>query len=234
MTTLIACSHGTRFEEGREAVRALVDEVRTLLPDVRVEQAFVDVEEPEVGDVVARVAADGPAVVVPLLLSTGFHTEVDIARAVAPFPHVVKAPALGPHDLLALVLEARLDEADAPEAGRREGDHVVLAAAGSTNPASVADVEGVAARLRRVLPVPVTIGYAAGADPRIPDAVEAARAAGAARVIAASYVLAPGFFANVVRQAGADVVTAPLGADRRVAAIVAERYRDALALLPAA
>ena len=110
MTTLIACSHGTRFEEGREAVRALVDEVRTLLPDVRVEQAFVDVEEPEVGDVVARVAADGPAVVVPLLLSTGFHTEVDIARAVAPFPHVVKAPALGPHDLLALVLEARLDE----------------------------------------------------------------------------------------------------------------------------
>lgn len=228
MTTLIACSHGTRFEAGRTAIRALVEEVRALLPHVRVEQAFVDVEQPEIADVVARAAADGPAVVVPLLLSTGFHTEVDVARAVRPFPHVVQAPPLGPHDLLAEVLVSRLTEADA---GAHEGDHVVLAAAGSSKPEAAADVEEVAVRLRRLISAPVSVGYAAGAEPRIPAAIAAARAAGAERVVAASYVLAPGFFADVVRDAGADVVTAPLGADRRVAEIVAERYRAGVAQL---
>ncbi|GAA4764232.1 sirohydrochlorin chelatase [Microbacterium gilvum] len=233
MTTLVACSHGTRFDEGRAVVRDLVDAIRAQLPGVRVEQAFVDVEEPTVADVVASVAEDGPAVVVPLLLSTGFHTDVDVADAVAPYPHVVRTRALGPHDLLALVLESRLDEAPAVDAGRRPGDHVVLAAAGSTNPAAVADVEGVADRLRRLLPCPVTVAYAAGAEPRIPAAVAQARADGAHRVIAASYVLAPGYFANLVAGAGADVVSRPLGADPRVAAVAVARYRDALAQPPA-
>jgi len=233
MTTLIACSHGTSSPEGRAAVRALVDELRRMLPEVRVEQAFVDVEEPTVDEVVARAAADGPAVVVPLLLSTGFHTRVDIARAVRPFPQVAQAAPLGPHELLALVLASRLAEAPLPEAGMRAGDHVVLAAAGSSDPAAAADVEGVLALLREMLPVPVTVGYAAGASPRIAEAVAAARAAGAERVIAASYVLAPGHFAGLVASAGADASTAPLGPDPRVAAVVVERYRGALAALHA-
>ena len=59
--------------------------------------------------------------------------------------------------------------------------------------------------------------------------LDAARAAGARQVVAASYVLAPGHFADLVAAAGADAVTAPVGTDPRVAEIVAERYRAALA-----
>lgn len=44
----------------------------------------------------------------------------------------------------------------------------------------------------------------------------------------ASYVLAPGYFAQVIGAAGGDVVTEPLAPDARIAEIVAERYRAAL------
>ncbi len=227
--TLVACSHGTSSEEGRAVVRELVDRIADLVPGTPVAQAFVDVEQPEVADVVAEAVDDGPVVVVPLLLSTGFHTEVDIARSVRPHALAARAPALGPHPLLVEVLRDRIDAV--VDGGLRPGDHVVLAAAGSSNPKAVVDVEGLLALLAEALPVPVSAGYAAGATPTIIEAVDAARAAGARRVVAASYVLAPGYFAGLVHRAGADVVTEPIGADRRVAQIAAERYAAALATL---
>ncbi|WP_405375138.1 MULTISPECIES: sirohydrochlorin chelatase [unclassified Microbacterium] len=58
----------------------------------------------------------------------------------------------------------------------------------------------------------------------VPEAFAQARATGARRVVAASYVLAPGHFADVIARGGADVVTAPLAPDDAVARIVAERY----------
>jgi sirohydrochlorin ferrochelatase len=228
--TLVACSHGTASEEGRAVVRELVERIADLVPGTAVAQAFVDVEQPEVADVVADSVADGPVVVVPLLLSTGFHTEVDIAGSVKPYALAARAPALGPHPLLVDVLRDRIAETLGEEL--RAGDHVVLAAAGSSNPKAVVDVEGLVELLEAALPVPVSAGYAAGATPTIAEAVAAARAGGAQRVIAASYVLAPGYFAGLVHRAGADVVTPPLGADARIAEIAAERFRDALATLP--
>ncbi|MEL5990328.1 sirohydrochlorin chelatase [Microbacterium phosphatis] len=224
--TLIACSHGTRFEEGREEIRALVEQVRAVLPGVPVAQAFVDVEEPSIDDVVASV--EGPAVIVPLLLSAGFHTGIDIARAARTRDDVVAAAPLGPHPLLALTLLERLQAA-----GLRAGDHVVLAAAGSSRPEAAVHVEQMRDLLAPLLSQPVTVGYAAGADPRIAAAVTAARDAGAQRVVSSSYVLAPGFFSNEVLAAGADVTTAPLGADERVARVIAERYQTGLEALAA-
>ncbi|MFC7463512.1 sirohydrochlorin chelatase [Brachybacterium sp. GCM10030252] len=231
MTALIACSHGTRFAEGRATVSEILDLLSLALPGVRIEPAFVDVEQPEVDDVVARVAADGHAVVVPLLLSTGHHTKVDIGRAVAPYPHVVSAGTMGPHELLAQALLRRLGELPGGDAGRRPGDHIVLAAAGSSDPEAVLDVEHMRDLLADELPAPVSIGYGAGAKPRIPRAVAAAREGGADRVIAASYVLAPGHFANLVLAAGADQVSAPLGTDPAVISVIAQRYRAAAAAL---
>jgi len=231
MTTLIACSHGTRFAAGRDTVAGIVAQIAALLPDVTVLPAFVDVEEPAVADVVAdAVGRDSGrgAVVVPLLLSRGFHTGVDIVAAVAPHPTVAASAPLGPHPLLADVLVDRLAEvlADAVGAGWQSGDHVVLAASGSSRPVAGDDVEQMRALLAERIPVPVTVGYAAGARPRIADAITAARDVGATRVIAASYVLAPGFFADLVASAGADLVSAPLGDDPRIAQVAAERFRS--------
>lgn len=227
MTTLVACSHGTRFPEGRAVIARIRAALAVAVPDAAVREAYVDVEQPEVAAVVADAASRGPVVVLPLLLSTGFHTGVDIAAAVAPHPGAVAAAPLGPDEQLVRALRERLAEVSGGDAGHRPGDHVVLAAAGSSDPAAARAVERMRDLLAARLPAPVTIGYGAGCPPTIPEAVATARATGARRVIAASYVLAPGHFAGLVERAGADLVSAPLGDHPAVIAVAADRFRQA-------
>jgi sirohydrochlorin ferrochelatase len=226
MTTLIACSHGTSSPEGRATVSRLVALVQDRMPAVRVVPAYVDVQSPRVDAVVARESRADRTVVVPLLLSSGHHTSVDIAAAVAAQAGSRQTEPLGTHPLIAHVLATRLRAA--VRGAWRPGDRVVLAAAGSSDPAAAADVDEAAENLRRLVPAPVTVGYASGTGPRVADAVSASRAEGARRVIAASHMLAPGFFTGLVRRAGADVVSAPLGADPRVAEVIMERYQHSL------
>lgn len=230
---LVGCSHGTADADGRAAVRGLLDAVAAARPDLDVREAFVDVQTPEVADVVAAALAERGSddglgvVVVPLLLSVGFHVKVDIAAAVDA-PGATAAGPLGPDPRLVDLLADRL-----AQAGLRPDDAVVLAAAGSSDAAAALAVEAVAAGLADRVPAPVTIGYGAGARPRVPEAVKAARAGLAAggRVVVASYLLAPGFFHDRVLEAGADVVAAPLAGpgatDPRLVAIVLDRFEDA-------
>ncbi|MBO9555356.1 CbiX/SirB N-terminal domain-containing protein [Cellulomonas sp.] len=223
---LVGCSHGTGNHDGRAAIRSIVDGVRSRRPELTVREAFVDVQQPEVADVVRDTLGDGApgVVVVPLLLSVGFHVKVDIAAAVD-LPSAEASAPLGPDDRLVEILADRL-----AAAGLRDGDVVVLAAAGSSDAAAALAVEAVAAGLSDTLDQPVTIGYGAGAEPRVPAAVAAAREGltGDGRVVVASYLLAPGFFHDRVLEAGADVVTDPLAPDERLVDIVLDRY-DAVA-----
>jgi sirohydrochlorin ferrochelatase len=220
---LVGCSHGTDSVAGRAAIRSVLDGVRRAHPALDVREAFVDVQQPEVADVVGGALADvGEAVVVPLLLSAGYHVHVDIAEAVAP-PGAAASGALGPDRRLADILFDRL-----ADAGAGPGDTVVLAAAGSTDARAADAVEEVARQVREVWRHgPVVIGYGAGAQPSVPVAVAAARADGARRVVIASYLLAPGFFHDRLLAAGADVVTAPLAPDDRLVPVVVDRFRAA-------
>jgi sirohydrochlorin ferrochelatase len=99
-----------------------------------------------------------------------------------------------------------------------------LAAAGSSDPRSVADVEDTADLLQRDWAGAVTTGYGSAAQPTVADAVTAARRGGAERVIVAAYLLAPGHFHDKLAGAGADAVTAPLLPDERIAAVLLDRY----------
>lgn len=227
---LVACSHGTRSPAGREVVRRLVAALRSLDPTLDVRQAFVDVEEPRVPDVVRDVLredAGRTVVVVPLLLSVGVHARHDIGAAVEVGRDgaAVAAGTLGPDPRLVTVLQERL-----VEAGVRPQDAVVLAAAGSSDPAAADDVEVVRAALQARRPGPVTVGYGAAARPTVPDAVAAARTAGARRVAVAAYLLAPGVFHSALAGSGADVVTAPLGPHPELARVALDRFRVASAL----
>ncbi|MFQ1002996.1 sirohydrochlorin chelatase [Modestobacter sp. SSW1-42] len=221
---LVACAHGTRNPTGRRLIGELALAARALRPGLRTTAAFVDVQPPTVVDVVAGLAgSQTPTVVVPLLLSGGYHVHVDIAGAVGAHPGAVAARPLGPDPRLAAVLADRLREA-----GAGPDDAVVLAAAGSSDARSVADVEATAAMLQEHRSGPVTTGYGSAAKPSVPDAVAAARAAGAQRVVVAAYLLAPGHFHDKLQGAGADLVTAPLLPDERVAAVLLDRYDAAL------
>jgi sirohydrochlorin ferrochelatase len=224
---LVACAHGTRNPTGRRLIAELALAARDLRPGLVTTAAFVDVQPPTVVDVVAGLAASGrAAVVVPLLLSGGYHVHVDVAGAVADADRAVAAPPLGPDPRLVEVLRDRLVQTGAEP--RDPLTAVVLAAAGSSDPRSVDDVEDTADLLQRTWAGPVTTGYGAAAHPAVPDAVAAARRGGAEQVAVASYLLAPGHFHDKLAGAGADVVTAPLLPDGRLAAVLLDRYDAAL------
>ena len=100
---LLACAHGTSSPSGRTAVQRLVDAVAAELPDVEVVPTWVDVQTPDLTERTEQYAGR-PAVVVPLLLSAGYHVYVDVAEAVAADDlHRVSA-ALGPDRALARLL----------------------------------------------------------------------------------------------------------------------------------
>ncbi|QIK85054.1 sirohydrochlorin chelatase [Sanguibacter sp. HDW7] len=244
---LVGCSHGTANLAGRAAIASILEDVRRLRPGLDVREAFVDVQQPEVADVVASSLADaGGAVVVPLLLSVGFHVKVDVAAAVAPSGAAAAGP-LGPDALLVDILVDRLREA-----GLTADDALVLAAAGSSDPAAAGAVaqvaEALAAVLGREVGAPASadgpgsqgttsassggllVGFGAGAEPRVPAAVAEARTSGR-RVVVASYLLAPGFFHDRVLEAGADVVAAPLAPDARLAELTLRRYDETVTTL---
>ena len=218
-TAVLAASHGTSSPAGRTAVRMLVERVAASL-DVPVIGCHVDVEQPDVDSALAGIAdAADRAVIVPLLLSAGYHVYVDLAESAtkAPVPTTVTA-ALGPDARLVEVLADRL-----AEAGYRPGDAVVLAAAGSSDWRAVADCHRTSALLSARLERPVSIGFISAASPSLPAAVAMARMyAPGTRVVLATYLLAPGYFWTLAEQAGADIVAAPLLTPTSTAAGIVE------------
>ncbi|QEO16295.1 cobalamin biosynthesis protein CbiX [Agromyces intestinalis] len=228
---LVAASHGTSSPAGQRAVAGLVDAVRAVAP-CHVAAAFVDVEQPDVPtalDALGESAlSTAPTVVVPLLLSAGYHVHVDLAEATAEHPAARLAGALGPDPRLADVLAERL-----AEVGLGPDDGLVLAAAGSSDAAAVVDCRRTAALLADRLGRPVRIGFLSAAEPSVADAVRRERAARpGARVVVAAYLLAPGYFHDLACAQGGDVVTAPLlddrPADARLVDVVLDRHAEAL------
>lgn len=222
---LVVCAHGTRDPQGREVVRETVAAVAERLPGVVVHEAHVDVHGPWVAEVVDSIPLGDrvTGVVVPLLLAAGYHVHVDVADAVAGRPDVVATAALGPDDRLVDVVLDRL-----AAVGAGPTDAVVLAPTGSADARAQADSAEVAGRLAKRWGGPVTLGFAGGPEPSAADAVHAARAAGARRVVVASYLLAPGVFQRRLEHSGADAVSGPLAPDARVVDIVVDRYRAAI------
>jgi sirohydrochlorin ferrochelatase len=220
---LVAVAHGTRAPEGPAVIGQLLDGVRTLLPDVLVEVAYVDVLQPDLDSVLGRV--QDAAVVVPLFLATGYHVRVDVPRAVTPVSDRVRvAAALGPDPAVLVAVADR--HAEALDGHRSHA--VVLAAAGSSDPRARTDVETAAVRLSQLVEVPVRPAYVSGAEPRVQSVVTELRDSGHRAVSIASYLLAPGLFsrslADVASRIGVAAVAKPIGAHRKVVELVVQRY----------
>lgn len=217
---LVACSHGTDNLSGRAEIDQLREQITALRPELEVREAYVDVQRPALPEVVAGLPEGVPAVVVPLLLSVGYHVEVDIAQAVASRAMTTAAAPLGPDPRLARLLADRLSPIG-PEWA------VVLAAAGSSRPAAAQAVETLAQQLAALLPNRILPGYGAGAEPRVPAAVELLRLE-STKVAIASYLLAPGFFHDQLAKAGADLLSPALLPDPVLAQIALDRYDAAV------
>jgi sirohydrochlorin ferrochelatase len=217
---LLAVAHGSRNPAAAEVIRGLARQVRRLAPILDVRVAFIGHAEPSLPAELDAAGTD--AVVVPLLLSSGYHLTADITGAATSIGARVAGP-LGPDELLLTALTARLAEAAVPD-----GTPVVLAAAGSSDPAALTDVSKQADLLAGRLGVAVTAAFASAARPTVAEAVAELRERTGKPVAVASYLLAPGQFQDQLADSGADWVTAPLGGSPALAALVIERYREAL------
>jgi sirohydrochlorin ferrochelatase len=241
---LVALAHGSRDPRSAATITALVDEVRAMRPDLRVEPAFLELSKPSFQTVVDRLVKAGhdEIVVVPLLLTEAYHAKVDVPSAVAEAAarheglQIRATSILGLEACFLEVLDVRLREA-LRVARVRELDALVLAAAGSSD----ALANQAVARLARVWgahhKLPVTAAFASSSPPATGEAVRAFRGEGRRHIAVASLFLAPGFLpdraAELAVEAGAIAVSEPLGAHPEVARTILARYAvGAVELVP--
>jgi sirohydrochlorin ferrochelatase len=247
---LVAVAHGSKDPRAAATVSELLDVVAARAADasggVDVRAAFLDHCAPSLPQVLG--ALDGgrnrSCIVVPLLLTAAYHSKSDIPAQLAAASSAADggaldvrcADTLGPHPLLLAGLERRLREAGVAvdSADDRARTAVVLAAAGSSDPAANATIADLAAGWQRdrgwraVVPA-----YASSAGPSPAEAVTDADP-DRGPVVVATYLLAPGYFADKISksavEAGASAVSGVLGAAPEVADVVLARYRVAAAL----
>jgi sirohydrochlorin ferrochelatase len=208
-------------------------------PELRT--AFLGHAPPSLPQVLSTIAGEREVRVLPLLLTAAYHSKADIprilARTASDFPGlgISYGATLGPHPLLLRALERRLAEVDGSVTGTsqdRARTGVVLAAAGSTDPEANATIADLAARWQaRAGWWAVRPGYASATDPSPAEAVAGLLRDGASRVVVASYLLAPGLFADRIRRtclaAGATAVSPVLGAAPELADVLLDRYAEA-------
>jgi sirohydrochlorin ferrochelatase len=229
---LLAVSHGTSDAEGARAIADLVDAVAAAMPDVEVRSAFVDVQQPDAADLLPTI--DGPVVIVPLLLSRGFHVHHDLHGMAAKKADAVVSAPMGPDPRLADVLAERLAEActATSTATSTETDGpVVLAVAGSRDPASLTDAEAMASLLSLRLGKRIELAYLAAREPDLPHALREHPDA-----VVSTYLLARGFFFDLtLSRAPGRLVTPPLldgtTVPQPLIDLVVARYEEASAQL---
>ncbi|MFE6283613.1 sirohydrochlorin chelatase [Streptomyces sp. NPDC057877] len=225
---LVLVAHGSRDPRALATVSALADRVRDLRPGLPVHLGHIELNAPLLPDTLAALG-DREAVLVPLLLSRGYHIKQDIPDMIAASGARTRVAApLGPHPLLAEALATRLTEA-----GWTRGTAVVLAAAGSRDPEAALDTSHMARLLSdRLGGVPVVPAYASAARPTVPEAVRALKARGHRHIAVASYFTAPGRFATESAQAAPDRAAVPMGTHPAMAHLILHRYDQARRTAP--
>ncbi|MBM7050865.1 sirohydrochlorin chelatase [Rothia sp. ZJ1223] len=235
MIHVIATSHGTDNVQGRESIDLIRGQLAEALESefpgrYQIHEAYVDVQAPALDDVVTEFSSDDEVIIVPLLLSTGFHTQVDMQKAADACPATVRiAAALGPSAALAKLQRTRLEEV-----GYLGGEPLVMAAAGSSRPDGREAVALQSEVLSTLLSNFTPHGFVAKIDPKIGDVV-----AEHAPEFISSYLMAPGFFQNLLHKldgASEDfsvaeplVVPGDTDAAAIVAGVAAQRLQEALA-----
>ena len=227
---ILATAHGTDSAEGRAAINLVRVELDDMLrahggsqdTQYQVHEAYVDVQSPNVDEAALVLPKEELCVIVPILLSTGFHTQVDLRRAAknSGIAQVRLAEPLGPDASLAALQRARLEQAGwSPGSPRQDGRE---------------DMSQAAALLEAELGEPVRNGFVAAIDPKLADLAETEQPS-----FASPYLLAEGFFAGKMRRdiervSPGTTVVAPLvnshdtASARIIAACALNRVMEAL------
>lgn len=232
---LVAVAHGSADPRASATVAELAAVARERSPGLDLRTAFLGHSPPSLPQVLSTIEADREVTVLPLLLTAAYHSKTDIPRVLARSVPGSRRPAvsygapLGPHPLLLAALDRRLAEADPAACQNPAQTAVVLAAAGSSDPGANATIARLAAQWQaRTGWLAVRPAYASAAAPSPAAAVAGLLRDGAPRVVVATYLLAPGLFADRIRRsalaAGAAAVSPALGACPEVADVLLDRF----------
>ncbi len=210
---LVTVAHGTRKASGN-LVAAEITRLASERLGIPAVTAYVELCEPLLEVVLAASAI--PTVVLPLLLSTGFHLREDLPKACAAAGGpVALGRSLGPHALLAA---AQVDHL--LRAGATTGQPLTMVAAGSSDPTATRDLDRAGELLAREWGAEVRVATLSGLGRRPEDVVRPGDAVSA-------YLLAGGFFADraadQARAAGASVVSEVIGPHPLVVDLVVRR-----------
>ena len=250
---LLLAAHGTTDQAGVDAFAALAGRVGKLAAadGMRVAGGFIELSAPALREAVADLAAASPGppaaaggkasiVAIPLMLSAAGHAKGDIPAALAreqtrhPGVSFSYGRPLGPHPALIDLLAARI----AAVAGHA-APAVLLVGRGSTDPDANADVAKTARLLWEGRDYPLAeTAFVSLARPGVTEGLERCRLLGAREIVVARYFLFPGVLPDrVAEQAAAYAAAHPeldirytdvLGDCDEIAALVYERYREAL------
>jgi sirohydrochlorin ferrochelatase len=215
--TLLVAAHGTRSADGLATTRALVDAIAAERPSVLVALCFLDVASPSLADALDALGSSS-VVVVPLLLSAGYHVLTDIPAVVAGRSSVRVAAHLGPDPLIVSAVADRL-----VEAGSSVRASTVLAAIASSQSSARDEVSTAAALLSEQLGREVSVlplsGDMTPAIAALPDPIAVA-----------VYLLAEGGFLSSLRTAmvGRGLVAEPIGVHPALVSLVWSRYDAAV------
>lgn len=203
---LVLAAHGSADPGFHAVITTLASTVASARPDLDVRIGYLEHGPPDLTDV----AAPG-TVIVPVLLTNGYHAHIDIpSRA----PGATIAPAIGPDRRLARVLADRLHEAGWD--GRRS---VAVVGAGSADEAALDDVRRVAHDLTLLTGAAARAVFAGSGQPALPTVTDEA---------VVPYLIGPGRYATLVASVRAPVLATPLRAHPMLAEIVLDRYDRAL------
>ena len=246
--SLLIVGHGSRSAAGVAEYWDLARVVSDTAPALDVGCGFIELASPDLDTAVDRLVERGAAsvVAVPLVLLGAGHMKDDGPAALHrgrhrhPAVRFAYARQLGLHPLVLSVAEDRIRAAVDQGGGDPATTAVVLVSRGSSDPDANADLYKVARLLwdSRGLAL-VEPAFVSLAQPSVPAALERCRRLGATRIVVVPYFLFTGILVDrIADQVEAwaakhpDVDARPgphLGADPRIAELVVERYREALA-----
>lgn len=219
---LVAVAHGSRDSCYLQDVETLITMVRELRPELPVLTTFLEFSTPLFNDLVesADLQTSEP-VVVPLLLSRGFHLENDV-EPVAKSANAIVSDPLGPEleliDIMVNELSSATSLRDSP---------VIFVSAGTKDKDGQADIDLSRTLLEDRLGVEVIAAYSGGSGPSADEVASTLRSSGAEFSICA-YLLGRGRFYSSLMKLGAKSVTLPLGSYRSVARLILKRYDQAM------
>ena len=243
---LLLVGHGSRSAAGVAEYWDLARVLSTAAPELAVGCGFIELADPDLDTAIDDLVAAGATSVVasPLILLGAGHLKNDGPAALHRGRHrhpgvdFHYARDLGVHPLVLEVAEDRIREALAGDDPASTA--VVVVSRGSSDPDANADLYKVARLLwdSRGLGL-VEPAFVSLAEPSVPAALDRCRRLGATRVAVVPYFLFTGVLVERIRSQTSEWAAAHpeldvrhghhLGADRRIAALVLERYREAFA-----